>query len=134
MKALIVDDDFSCRKILQMILSRHGDCDVAVDGEEAIKAFRAAAEEGEPYNLICLDIMMPGMDGHQVLRAIRQIEADSGVHGLDGVRVVMTTALDDYENVRRSFEEQCEGYLTKPIRREKLVELLRALELLEVNP
>ena len=47
---------------------------MAVDGKEAIDAFRMAIEEARPYSLICLDIMMPEMDGHEVLKEIRRIE------------------------------------------------------------
>jgi two-component system chemotaxis response regulator CheY len=129
MKTLVVDDDFVCRKLLQTILSKHGECDIAVNGREALEAFRLASEEGRPYDLICLDIMMPGMDGHEVLRIIRDVEDRSGIKGLDGAKVIMTTALSDYENVRKAFREQCEGYIPKPIDKDKLLDLLRSLAL-----
>jgi len=130
MKFLIVDDDFTSRKVLQKVLSRYGECDIAVDGPEAIQAQRLALGDGTPYDLICLDIMMPGMDGHDVLRSIREEEERIGVRGFDGVKIVMTSALDDPENIRRAFLAQCEGYLTKPIDREKLLDLLRSLDLI----
>ena len=128
MKALVVDD-FICRKVLQTILSRLGECDVAVDGSEALEAFRIAIEEKSPYDLVCLDIMMPGMDGHEVLREIREIEVSAGVGGLDGVKVVMTTALDGFEDVRLAFRDQCDGYLVKPLDRKALLDPLRSLAL-----
>jgi two-component system, chemotaxis family, chemotaxis protein CheY len=134
MKTLVVDDDFVCRKLLHTILSRHGECDIAVDGKEAVDAFDIASRDGRPYDLICLDIMMPDMDGHEVLRMIRSLEERSGIGGLDGVKVIMTTALSDYGNVRQAFREQCEGYLTKPIDKAKLLELLRSFDLLHADP
>jgi two-component system, chemotaxis family, chemotaxis protein CheY len=64
MRCLIVEDDFVGRKLMQKYLSDYGECDVAVDGEEAVEAFRQAVENETPYDLICLDIMMPNMNGH----------------------------------------------------------------------
>ena len=68
MKTLIVEDDFTSRLLLQEILKRYGAVHIAVNGREAVDAVRAAAESDESYDLICLDIMMPEMDGYQALK------------------------------------------------------------------
>ncbi len=81
MKMLIVEDEFLIRKIMQKILSHYGDCDIAVDGEEAVDAFRMAWEEKAPYDLICMDIMMPNINGQEALRKIREIERELAVKG-----------------------------------------------------
>ncbi|MBW8002894.1 MAG: response regulator [Planctomycetes bacterium] len=133
MKILIVEDDFTCRKVLQVILSSYGDCFVAVNGIEAIKAFQQATVEKEPYDLICLDIMMPEMDGEQTLEKIRQIETENGIEGLDQVKVVMTTALSDSTHIIRSFKKGCEAYVVKPIRKEKLLEEIEKLGLINLQ-
>jgi len=130
MKYLIVEDDFAARRLLQRYLSGYGECDVAVDGNEAVEAFRQAQDENEPYDLICLDIMMPAMDGRDALKAIRQIEREHGILGLDGVKVIMTTALGDSKNVIGSFREGCEAYIVKPIRKDKLLEEMEKLGLI----
>ena len=46
-----------------------------MDGMEAVDAFMMALEDGEPYDLVCLDIMMPVMDGYQALMGIRNLES-----------------------------------------------------------
>lgn len=132
MKCLIVEDNFTARKLLTMYLSSWADCDIAVDGNEAVVAFRQALDEKEPYDLICLDIMMPNMDGRQALKAIRKIESENGIGGLDGVKVIMTTALGDPGNVIGSFREGCEAYIVKPVKKDKLLQEIQSLGLL--NP
>ena len=127
MKYLIVEDGFMARKLMQRYLSSYGECDIAVDGKEAVEAFRQAIDEKQPYDLICLDIMMPNMDGRQALKLIRQIESDHGIAGLECVKVIMTTALGDSKNVMGSFREGCEAYIVKPVKKDKLLEEMENL-------
>ena len=131
MKCLIVEDSFVARKLLKRYLSSWADCDIAVDGNEAVEAFKQALDEKEPYDLICLDIMMPNMDGRQALKLIRQIESEHGISGLDCVKVIMTTALEDPKNVIGSFREGCEAYIVKPVEKDKLFEEIQNLGLID---
>jgi len=121
MKCLIVEDDFVSRKLLQTYLKEYMDCFIAINGSEAIKAFESALENEEPYDFVCLDIMMLEMDGHKVLKKIREIESTYNIVGSDGVKVIMTTALADSVNVKEAFRNGCEAYLVKPIRKDKLL-------------
>jgi two-component system chemotaxis response regulator CheY len=130
MRCLIVEDDFAARKLLQTHLSDYAKCIVAVNGKEAVEAVREALDEGQPYDLICLDIMMPQMDGHEALKMIRQIEVQHRIRGLDGAKVIMTTALGDSKNVMGAFRTGCESYIVKPIRKQKLLDELEKLGLL----
>lgn len=130
MKTLIVEDDFVSRKMMHLLLSPYGECDIAVDGKEAIEAFELAAREGKRYDLICLDIMMPGMDGHTVLKTIRGMEEADQVFGSEQVKIIMTTALKDSKNVLQAFNAQCEAYLVKPIRKQELLQQIRSLGLM----
>lgn len=131
MKCLIVEDNFVARRLMQSYLSSYGKCDIVVDGNEAVEAFRQAIFFKKPYDLICLDIMMPNMDGHEALKAIRQIESDRGINGLDGVKVIVTTALDNSQNVTDSLRKGCEAYIVKPIEKDKLIEEMEKLGLVK---
>ena len=129
MKILVAEDDFTSRLLLQKLLLPFGEVHVAVNGTEALEAFREARRCGEPYNLVCLDIMMPQMDGQDVLKQIRGLEEAAGVCVGEGTKVIMTTALKDRENVMKAFREQCDAYLAKPIDRQRLVSCLKDLRL-----
>lgn len=131
MKILIVEDDFTNRMFLQEVLKSYGSTHIAVNGKEAVAAVRAAMASGEPYNLICLDIMMPEMDGQQALREIRALEEAEGTMSSRGAKIIMTTVLGDPKNVFASFKSLCDAYVTKPIDRIKLLDELRKLELIK---
>ncbi len=77
MKILLAEDDFATRKFMASFLAKYGECDVTVDGMEAVDAFLMALEDKEPYDLVCLDIMMPVMDGYQALMGIRNLEKEA---------------------------------------------------------
>lgn len=116
MKILIAEDDFISRTLLQEMLLPYGDCHLATNGREAITAFEHMLDKNTPYDLICLDIMMPIMDGQETLQNIRRLEKEKGIGGSECVKVIMTTALDDPKNIMMAFiKGQCEAYITKPI-------------------
>lgn len=130
MKTLIVEDDFTSRLLLQELLKSYGPTHLAVNGKEAIEAFGCAMQENQPYNLICLDIMMPEMDGQTALREIRRMEEAQKIFSTDGVKVIMTTALGDPKDVITAFSGLCDAYLLKPIEKSKLLEKLISLHLI----
>ncbi len=131
MKVLIVEDDFSSRLLMQGLLEAYGQCHIAINGTEAVLAFRMALEAGQPYDLICLDIMMPEKDGHAALREMRALEEAKGIVSTHGAKIVMTTALNDIKNVAGAYNELCDGYLCKPVDKAKLIGLLEELKVLK---
>ena len=131
MKILLAEDDFASRKFMTRFLSKYGECDVTVDGMEAVEAFKMALESNEGYELICLDIMMPLLDGYQALSLIREIELKRGLPEDKRAKVIMTTALNERRNVTKAFQLGCTAYAGKPIDQEKFENVLRKLELIE---
>jgi two-component system, chemotaxis family, chemotaxis protein CheY len=130
MKTLIVEDDFTSRLLLQELLKGFGPSHIAVNGKEAVEAARVARESGAPYDLICLDIMMPEMDGQEALRLIRAQEETKGIIFSHGAKIVMTTAVNDLKNVMAAYSSLCDGYLVKPIEKAKLLAELRKMGLI----
>jgi two-component system chemotaxis response regulator CheY len=97
---------------------------------EAVDAFLMAMEDGEPYDLVCLDIMMPVMDGYQALMGIRNVEKDHNIPDEKLVKVIMTTALNDEENIKMAFSLGCSVYSGKPIDQERFEQALKKLGLI----
>lgn len=126
MRALVAEDEFLGRKVLSVFLNTLFEVDVVVNGLEAVEAFKLAHQEGRPYDLLLMDIMMPEMDGLEALRQIRAMEQEHKIR--PPVRALMTTALDDPKTVIRSFHDgEASGYIVKPVRKDKLFEELKKL-------
>ena len=131
MKILIAEDDLASRQFMLRFLSQYGECDVTVDGMEAVDAFTMALDADEGYDLVCLDIMMPELDGYQALKQIREYEKEKGISEDDGAKIIMTTALNEGRNVTKAFELGCVAYAGKPIDQDKFENVLRKLNLIE---
>ncbi len=120
MKCLAVDDEPAARVLLEHYLSPLFDCAGVGDGRGAVEAVRNAQAEQDPFDLICLDIMMPVMDGLQALRAVRDLEEAHDVLEVDRVKVIMTTALRDAKCVLSAFRLGCQAYIVKPVKKQDL--------------
>lgn len=132
MRCLIVEDDFISRRILRELLKQRFDIEIAVDGEEAVTAFRMAHQAKQPFDLICMDIMMPKMDGREALRQIRRLEKELEVPANLEVKIIMVTALDDAKTVFDSFyQDGATAYLVKPVSKQKIARELRSLGLIQ---
>ena len=95
MKILIVEDDFVSRQLINKLLTPLGEVDCAANGNEAFTAVKMAIDNNQPYDLICLDIMMPEVDGIMVLKKIRQLEAQLGLNPETRSKIIMTSAVSD---------------------------------------
>jgi len=129
MKSLVVEDEFVARCVLQRFLARYGECDVAVDGDEAMNAVTSAIKNSAPYDLVCLDIGLPKLNGQGVLERIRTLELERGVQIGQGCRVIMTTVTTSTTHVLGAFRGGADAYLTKPISLPALSQELRTLRL-----
>jgi two-component system, chemotaxis family, chemotaxis protein CheY len=114
MKTLIVDDDKMCGYVAQSIMKKYGIVDVATCGREGIALFEGAYVDN-PYTVVILDIMMPEIDGQQVLQKIREFEYRNSVEKSSRVKVIMLSGIEDKRTILNSFQGGCEAYLTKPL-------------------
>lgn len=131
MRALIVEDDFASRRIMMKILEPHADVDVAVNGLEALEAFRMALLTGSPYSLICMDLMMPHMDGIETMTKLRGIETEYNVPQGKAVNIIITTAVNDSNFVKKAVESgKAAACIIKPIEKKRVIAELQKLGLI----
>jgi DNA-binding response OmpR family regulator len=117
-RILIVEDDPAVRDVVEHALSREGmETETASDGEEALQSLRAAG----PFDLVVLDVMLPGMDGISVCQELRNGDSPS-----TEAPVVMLTARDDETSVVVGLEVGADDYITKPFSHRELVSRVRA--------
>ncbi len=134
MRILIVEDDFINIKVIKHLADQHGETDLALDGNEAVETVTKAIAEGNPFNLILLDIMMPEKDGLTALKEIREIEEKNELYtGPEGKasKIIMVTASDNKKDFVNAFKEQCNGYIQKPVSPDKFKDALYKVGLLE---
>ncbi|MBF0339538.1 MAG: response regulator [Magnetococcales bacterium] len=133
MKILIADDELNNRKLLRDYLKKYAHCDMVSDGKAALELFTADLEDGDPYDLVLLDIIMPVMDGQKALARIRAAEKKLTVEQADykEIPVIMVTGMDSsLQAMQAYFKGGCSDYLTKPVTRQALLEKLRKFNLI----
>lgn len=132
MRTLIAEDDAALRELLQIVLEKYGACELVENGEEAVDAFKRAIESRQPFDLICMDIIMPQLGGLEALHKIRRFEKERGIKDPDAVKVIMATALSDSKDVIEAlYKGGASAYFVKPIDLEAFVQELKDLGLLE---
>lgn len=127
MRSMIVDDDEMGRMMLATLLEEFGTCDQAANGKEALELFDRATADGTPYDLICLDIVMPVMDGTETLRQVRERDHKQGAR----TKVFMISACNSPQDIENAFfEGDCDDYVVKPFRREAVTQMLTRYKLI----
>jgi len=96
-----------------------------VEGTEAVEAYTISLNEGEPYDIILLDIAMPEVDGIQVLDTVRSMESKRGVLVGEGIPVIMVTAFK--EHFMKAFNKGCDDYILKPFDAATVIEKISAV-------
>ena len=131
MKALIVDDTSVNLRIMVRILSDYAECQTANSGQEAIDLVTVSLENSKPFDLICMDIMMPGIDGIQSVKKIRELEAN--YTALKQPKILMVTTIKDDAYVKKSIQAGCDGYVLKPVDKYNLLKHLEQLGILNAK-
>lgn len=128
LKVLIAEDDIIGRKLLEKIFSQYGDCDLVINGEEAVDAYKLALKKRALYDLICLDVLMPKVDGITVHKTIRDLELQNKI--TKKAKIIMLTAYSESEIDNSTFVNKLDSFLMKPIDINKLIKVLNDLDLL----
>jgi two-component system chemotaxis response regulator CheY len=127
MRSLVAEDDATNRALLQRFLSCYGECDSAVNGRQAVEAVQRARSDHRGYDLVCMDLRLPEMDGQEAIREIRRQEMAEGAG--KPAKIIVVTSHSDTESISRALLGRCNAYVVKPISLAKLGQELKKLGL-----
>jgi CheY-like chemotaxis protein len=120
-KILVIDDESKFRNLLKERLQKEGyEVELAMDGDEGL----VKAKTMKPDLIIC-DMMMPKMDGFEVLKGIRK---DANLN----TPFIMLTLMDDFKNIQSAYEHEANFYITKPVDHTKLFESTKLLDNIKI--
>ncbi len=114
MRIMVVDDELVSRKKMEKILRDFGKVEAVENGENAVDVFRKVSDTEEQFDLITLDIEMPGIDGTETLFEIREIENEKKVPKDKQVKVLMVTSHSHKDYIITSIQAGCNDYVVKP--------------------
>ncbi len=123
-KILVVEDDIATKIMMKKMMSKYGECETAENGEKGVEIVQSAIENDSHYDLICIDIMMPVMNGHDALKKIRALEKRNNI---PATTIIMTSALNDDQNLLDAIKGKSDGYLTKPVNKQAIERLMNSL-------
>lgn len=119
LRVLIVDDNETNRSVLQYQIDSWGIPNVSAEcGQQALDQLRQAANEGNHFNVAILDMMMPGMDGLELARRIKEDPA------IANTALIMLTSVGQYGEIEKSYLAGVSACLTKPARQSQLYNAL----------
>ena len=120
MSVLLCEDDENLGMLLREYLQAKGfEAELCPDGDAGYKAFLKGK-----FDICILDVMMPMLDGYQVLSTIRKFETERNFKPEERTKVIMTTALNEEVNVKKAMEIGCDAYVGKPVNVERFAMLL----------
>jgi len=123
-KVLVVDDELVSREKMKRIMRPIAECDEASSGPAAVEAVEEAIASGAPYDIITLDVIMPGMDGIEVLRRIREAERDRLASDIGRSKIIMVSSSSDKHTIVSCIKAGCNDYITKPFSTDKVIKKL----------
>lgn len=132
MKSLVVDDDLTSRMLLEEILSSFGEVCTAADGGQAVRAVVQALDENRPYDLICMDLLMPDVSGLEAIQLIRLQEERCGCPR--GSRIIVITSSEDAGTIDAAFRQLADAYIVKPVDTHAFLNVVGCLCPVEVRP
>ena len=127
-KTLVVEDVFLIQRIIQKLTTNYTNCHAVQNGIEAVEKFKSEFFNGEPFELIYLDIYIPEMNGIEVLENIRAFERELKIKEEEKVKIVMVSSLSHANMIKKARKLGCNGYITKPFSKDQIIDELRRLK------
>ncbi|MBR1572914.1 MAG: response regulator [Lachnospiraceae bacterium] len=122
MKILLAEDDSKISQFVAMSLADYVSCDVAKNGEEAIDLYALKASKKDAYDICFIDFIMPGINGFDTIKHIRELESDKNLHRSD---IYIMTSMPEAD---WGLDGLCDGFIKKPVNISEIIELIKTLE------
>lgn len=133
MRILIAEDVQLMQKLLGKLLEPYGEISFAKDGREALSKFQESIHTKAYFDLICLDINLPEINGLEVLKNIRAGEKLNHIPVKNRAKIVMVSSTNDANIVVKAINLGCNGYIVKPFSKDKIVNELKKLGLINAK-
>ena len=130
MKVLLLEDVKLIQKMIKNFLSDLAVVEMVENGTSALRLVKESIEKNEPYNAIFLDVLIPDMDGLQVLKEIRKTESENSITSEKRSKIIMVSTITDENTVKRAMTAGCDGYIAKPFSKDRLISELKSLKLI----
>jgi CheY-like chemotaxis protein len=127
MRILIVDDEFTARNALKLVMAEFGSCTVVESGQKALTQFIESWANWKPFDLILMDIELEGSTGQKVLHDIRLLEQEKGIPLEEGVRIIMVSSHAARDVVIECLKSGCNEFVVKPVDKQTMKEKLQKL-------
>lgn len=126
MRSLVIDDEPTARMQLRFLLESRGPVDEAPDAIAGLQRIRDAVADNDPYDLVCIDLSMPGPSGIDAIKMVQEVDKKlrQGKH----TNVVVVTASDDQKDIRAALHQHVDGYLLKPVTPGQIVDTIDPLD------
>jgi len=126
-RCLIVDDRKADRELVRDIVKQRMECTLAASRAEALRVVREAFDEGRPFDLAIVDVMMPDGDGHTLVDALRGLEGEYRVAKSARTPILHVTGLWNKNEFAKAYKEGVEHYVGKPIDPRRLLDEIEVL-------
>ena len=126
MRCLVIDDEPIARLQLRMLLESRGPVDEAENAIAGLERVRAAVLAHAPYDLVCIDLSMPGHGGIDAIKMLKALDAE--LRAGARTNVVVVTASDDQRDLRAAMHQHVDGYLLKPVTPGQVADTIGPLE------
>jgi two-component system chemotaxis response regulator CheY len=130
-RALIAENDFHTRWRMKRLMEPHICCDVAVTGDEVVAAFDISQEDGTPYDIMLIDLDLPGKTLMEPVADIRQKEETREIARLDRIKFVVISGTDDPREMLSEVLSQCEGFVRRPVEKGEFLGQLHSMGFLQ---
>ncbi len=131
MRILIAEDIDLMQKLIGKFLSPFGEISFVKSGIEALTVIKRSLRNKQYFDLISLDIDLPGQNGLEVLKSIRTMERLNHIPSQKAANIIMVSSTNDAKVVMQAIHYGCDGYLVKPLSKEKIINELKKLGLIE---